>query len=200
MPKVASARYDGATAKIQCRSECKLGLDIFGKLTGCETWRGCRIAGNRRGLSATADTAVAMIADSYYTLAILDAQIAINNRTFGKLAVYLCVRSEALKKVGKGNEAGVLQVKRDETESSQLAICKSIAEGTPLSAIYMPSHAIERSDLTKASSPDTISVGVLHAVAFQPPLMCVRAEMEVAQAVLRHPRSPVYFLTLLSCN
>ena len=112
--------------------------------------------GSRDYQQAVQTQLVATIADSYYTLAHLDAQIAINNRTLENWRA--TVRTlEALKKVGKANEAGVLQAKANvmQLESSQLAICKSIAETeNALSAILaMPSHAIERSDLTKSLFP-----------------------------------------------
>ena len=92
---------------------------------------------------------------------------------------------EALKKVGKANDAGVLQARANvmQLESSQLAICKSISETeNALSAILaMPSHSIERSDLAEASFPDTISVGVpLLLLSNRPDVR--RAEMELAQA------------------
>ena len=68
-------------------------------------------------------------------------------------------------------------------ESSQLAIRKSISETeNALSAILaMPSHSIERNNLTEASFPDTISIGVpLQLLSNRPDVR--QAEMELAQA------------------
>ena len=71
---------------------------------------------------------------------------------------------EALKKVGKSNEAGVLQAKANvmRLEASLLSIRKSISETeNALSAILaMPSHSIGRSNLAEAAFPDTVSIGV----------------------------------------
>ena len=179
------SRYDGATAKTyNVGASASWELDIFGKLTAAKRGAVAALQGSRDYQQAVQTQLVATIADSYYTLAHLDAQIAINNRTLENWRA--TVRTlEALKKVGKANEAGVLQEKADvmKLESSQLAICKSIAETeNALSAILaMPSHAIERSDLTKASFPDTISVGVpMQLLSNRPDVR--QAEMEVAQA------------------
>ena len=179
------SRYDGATAKTyNVGASASWELDIFGKLTAAKRGAVAALQGSRDYQQAVQTQLVATIADSYYRLAHLDAQIAINNRTLENWRA--TVRTlEALKKVGKANEAGVLQAKANvmKLESSQLAICKSIAETeNALSAILaMPSHAIERSDLTKASFPDTISVGVpMQLLSNRPDVR--QAEMEVAQA------------------
>ena len=176
---------EGATAKTyNVGASASWELDIFGKLTAAKRGAVAALQGSRDYQQAVQTQLVATIADSYYTLAHLDAQIAINNRTLENWRA--TVRTlEALKKVGKANEAGVLQAKANvmKLESSQLAICKSIAETeNALSAILaMPSHAIERSDLTKASFPDTISVGVpMQLLSNRPDVR--QAEMEVAQA------------------
>lgn len=180
-----SSQYDGTTAKTyNVGASASWELDIFGRLTAAKRGAVAALQGSRDYQQAVQTQLVATIADSYYTLAHLDAQIAINNRTLENWRA--TVRTlEALKKVGKANEAGVLQAKANvmKLESSQLAICKSIAETeNALSAILaMPSHAIERSDLTKASFPDTISVGVpMQLLSNRPDVR--QAEMEVAQA------------------
>ena len=124
------SRYDGATAKTyNVGASASWELDIFGKLTAAKRGAVAALQGSRDYQQAVQTQLVATIADSYYTLAHLDAQIAINNRTLENWRA--TVRTlEALKKVGKANEAGVLQAKANvmKLESSQLAICKSIAE------------------------------------------------------------------------
>lgn len=179
------SRYDGAAAKTyNVGATASWELDIFGKLTAAKRGAVAAWQGSRDYQQAVQTQLVATIADSYYTLAHLDAQIAINNRTLENWRA--TVRTlEALKKVGKANEAGVLQARANvmQLESSQLAIRKSIAETeNALSAILaMPSHEIERSDLTKASFPDTISVGVpLQLLSNRPDVR--QTEMELAQA------------------
>ena len=179
------SRYEGATAKTyNVGATASWELDIFGKFTAAK--RGAVVAwqGSRDYQQAVQTQLIATIADSYYTLALLDEQMSINNRTLENWRA--TVRTlEALKKVGKANEAGVLQAKANvmQLESSQLAICKSVSETeNALSAILaMPSQPIERSSLDEASFPDTISIGVpLQLLSNRPDVR--QAEMELAQA------------------
>ena len=179
------SRYDGATANTyNVGATASWELDIFGKFTAAK--RGAVVAwqGSRDYQQAVQTQLIATIADSYYTLALLDEQMSINNRTLENWRA--TVRTlEALKKVGKANEAGVLQAKANvmQLESSQLAICKSVSETeNALSAILaMPSQPIERSSLDEASFPDTISIGVpLQLLSNRPDVR--QAEMELAQA------------------
>ena len=142
------------------------------------------LQGSRAYRQAVQTQLVATIADSYYTLAMLDAQMAISNRTLENWRT--TVRTlEALKKVGKSNEAGVLQAKANvmRLEASLLSIRKSISETeNALSAILaMPSHSIGRSNLAEAAFPDTVSIGVpLQLLSNRPDVR--QAEMELAQA------------------
>ena len=178
-------KYDGATAKAyNVGASASWELELFGKLTAAKRGAVAALQGSRDYRQAVQTQLVATIADSYYTLALLDAQKVINHRTLENWQA--TVRTlEALKKVGKANDAGVLQARANvmQLESSQQAICKSISETeNALSAILaMPSHSIERSDLAEASFPDTISVGVpLLLLSNRPDVR--RAEMELAQA------------------
>ena len=179
------SRYDGTTAKTyNVGASTSWELDIFGRLTAAKRGAVAALQGSRDYQQAVQTQLVATIADSYYTLSMLDTQMAINNRTLENWRA--TVRTlEALKKVGKANEAGVLQAKANvmQLESSQLAIRKSISETeNALSAILaMPSHSIERNNLTEASFPDTISIGVpLQLLSNRPDVR--QAEMELAQA------------------
>ena len=180
-----SSQYDGTTAKTyNVGASASWELDIFGRLTAAKRGAVAALQGSRDYQQAVQTQLVATIADSYYTLSMLDTQMAINNRTLENWRA--TVRTlEALKKVGKANEAGVLQAKANvmQLESSQLAIRKSISETeNALSAILaMPSHSIERNNLTEASFPDTISIGVpLQLLSNRPDVR--QAEMELAQA------------------
>ena len=179
------SRYDGTTAKTyHVGATASWELDIFGKLTVAKRGAVAALQGSRDYQQAVQTQLVATIADSYYTLAMLDAQMAISNRTLENWQT--TVRTlEALKKAGKSNEAGVLQAKANvmQLESSLLSIRKSISETeNALSAILaMPSHSIERSNLTAAAFPDTVSIGVpLQLLSNRPDVR--QAEMELVQA------------------
>ncbi len=90
-----------------------------------------------------------------------------------------------MKRVGKSNEAGVLQAKSSvmDLEASRLAILKSISEteNALSSFLAMPSQAIRRGTLADASFPDTIAIGVpLQLLSNRPDVR--NAEMNLAQA------------------
>ena len=123
-------KHDGATAKTyNVGASASWELDIFGKLTAAKRGAAAALQGSRAYRQAVQTQLVATIADSYYTLAMLDAQMTISNRTLENWRT--TVRTlEALKKVGKSNEAGVLQAKANvmRLEASLLSIRKSISE------------------------------------------------------------------------
>lgn len=179
------SRYDGSTAKTyNVGASASWELDIFGKLTATKRGAVAALQGSRDYRQAVQTQLVATIADSYYTLAMLDAQLAVNERTLENWRS--TVRTlEVLKKAGKSNEAGVLQAKANvmQLEASQLAIRKSLSETeNALSAILaMPSHTIGRGKLSEAVFPDSVSIGVpLQLLSNRPDVR--QAEMNLAQA------------------
>lgn len=177
----SNSHYDGATAKnYNIGATASWEIDIFGKLTAAKRGAVAALQGSRDYQQAVKTKLIATIADSYYTLAKLDAQMEINNRTLESWRATVQTL-ETLKKVGKSNKTGVLQAKANvmQLESSQLAISKSISETeNALSAILaMPSHSIERSNLTESMFP----IGVpLQLLSNRPDVR--QAEMALAQA------------------
>ena len=140
--------------------------------------------GNRDYRQAVQTRLIATIADSYYTLAMLDAQLEINGRTLENWRNTVKTL-EALKRVGKSNEAGVLQAKSSvmELETSRLGILKSISEteNALSSVLAMPSQTIRRGNLGDVVFTDTISIGVpLQLLSNRPDVR--NAEMNLAQA------------------
>lgn len=179
------SRYDGSSARTyNIGAGASWELDIFGKLTSAKRGAVAALQGSRDYRQAVQTRLIATIADSYYTLVILDAQLEINGRTLENWRNTVKTL-KALKRVGKSNEAGVLQAKASvmELEASRLAILKSISETeNALSSVFaMPSQAISRGTLADASFPDTVSIGVpLQLLSNRPDVR--NAEMNLAQA------------------
>ena len=180
-----AGKHDGATAQTyNAGATASWELDIFGNLTAAKRGAAAALQGSRDYRQAVQTQLVATIADSYYTLAMLDAQMAISHRTLENWQT--TVRTlEALKKAGQSNEAGVLQAKANvmQLESSLLSIRKSISEteNALFAILAMPSHSIARSNLVEAAFPDTVSIGVpLQLLSNRPDVR--QAEMELAQA------------------
>lgn len=135
--------------------------------------------------TSRADAAwVATVANSYYTLLMLDRQLAVNERTLATWEKSVKVL-EALKKAGKSNDAAVLQARanRMALESSLLTLRQSIHETeNALSVLLaMPPGAIERGTLDGQRFPEEVSVGVpLQLLANRPDVR--QAEYNLAQA------------------
>ncbi len=179
------SRYDGSSAKTySIGAVASWELDIFGKLTSAKRGAIAALQGSRDYRQAVQTRLIATIADSYYMLAMLDAQLEINGRTLENWRNTVHTL-EALKRVGKSNETGVLQAKASvmELEASRLAILKSISEteNALSSVLAMTSQTISRRTLADASFPDTVSIGVpLQLLSNRPDVR--NAEMNLAQA------------------
>lgn len=178
-------RYDdNSTKPYHIAATASWELDLFGKLTAAKRGAVAALEGSRDYRQAVQTRLIATIADSYYTLTMLDAQLEINGRTLENWRNTVKTL-EALKKVGKSNEAGVLQAKSSvmELEASRLAILKSISEteNNLSSVLSMPSQTIRRGNLGDAVFPDTIAIGVpLQLLSNRPDVR--NAEMNLAQA------------------
>lgn len=184
-PEGGISRYDGATAKTyNLGASASWEIDIFGKVTNAKRGAKAALEGSRAYVQAVQTRLVATIAGSYYTLLMLDRQLAINERTldtWGKTVRTL----EALKKSGGANDAAVLQARanRMTVESSVLSLRKSIRETeNALSALLaLPPQNIERGMLDGQHFPAEMSVGVpLQLLANRPDVR--QAEYNLAQA------------------
>lgn len=172
------SRYDGSTAKTyNLAATASWELDIFGKTTNAK--RGAREAleGSRDYAQAVQTQLIATIADSYYTLLMLDRQLEIGEQTLQSWSG--SVRTlEALKKAGQTNDAAVLQARanRMQLEASVVSIRKSIAEteNTLSALLALPSQEIPRGTLEESVFPERLSTGV--------PLLLLSNRPDVRQA------------------
>ena len=104
-------------------------LDIFGRLTNAKRGAQAALMASEAYRQAVQTQLVATIADSYYTLLMLDEQLAISRRTLDNWEENIRTL-EALKRAGKTNEAAVLQAKsnRLSVEGSVLTLTRQIAQ------------------------------------------------------------------------
>lgn len=177
-PEGGISRYDGSTAKTyNLAASASWELDIFGKTTNAK--RGAREAleGSRDYAQAVQTQLIATIADSYYTLLMLDRQLEIGEQTLQSWSG--SVRTlEALKKAGQANDAAVLQARanRMQLEASVVSIRKSIAEteNTLSALLALPSREIQRGTLEESVFPERLSTGL--------PLLLLSNRPDVHQA------------------
>lgn len=184
-PEVGVSRYAGNTSKTyHIAASANWELDIFGKNTNAKRGASAALDGSRDYAQAIQTRLVAAIADSYYTLLMLDEQVNIGERTSDNWEESIRTL-EALKRGGEANDAAVLQAcaNRMTLESSLLALHKSIADTeNALSALLaLPSQRIARGTLSETTFPESVSVGIpVQLLANRPDVR--QAERNLAEA------------------
>lgn len=159
-------------------------IDLFGKVTNAKRGARAALEGSRAYEQAVQTELVATIANSYYTLLMLDRKLEINERTLDSWKE-MEKTLEALKNAGKSNDAAVLQAKANRLalEASVVSVLKSIRETeNSLSALLADtSQMIKRGILAKQSFPDTLTVGLpIQLLANRPDVR--QAEFNLTQA------------------
>lgn len=158
--------------------------DIFGRLTNAKRSAAAALEASEAYRRAVRTQLIAAIANSYYTLLMLDEQLVISRRTLDTWEESIRTL-EALKRGGKTNEAAVLQARanRLSVEGSVLTLTRQIKEQEfSLAALLgLAPFEIERSTLSVQSFPRELSIGVpLQLLDRRPDVR--QAEMELAQA------------------
>ena len=137
-------------------------VDVFGKLTASKRHAFAALEETQAYQQAVQTQLIATVADSYYSLLMLDEQLRINKKTCDNWTQTVRVL-DALKRNGKTNEAAVLQARANllALENAGTALRNSISrtENALSALLATPSHTIERSNLDSQLFPDSISVG-----------------------------------------
>ncbi len=138
-------------------------LDIFGRLTNAKREAKAVLEQSQAYKQAVQTQLIATIANSYYTLLMLDKQLDISRRTAEIWAENLRVM-KALKKAGQTTEMAVAQIEASKlsVDASLLSLEQQITEveNSLSSLLGVVSQRIDRSTLDMQSFPDTLSVGV----------------------------------------
>ena len=138
-------------------------IDAFGRLHNTKKSAEAALAATEAYQQAVQTQLVATIANSYYTLLMLDEQLEISKRTLNTWEENIRTLS-ALKRAGKTNEAAVLQAKANKVnvEASILTLEKQIIEQeNSLSALLgLVPQEFERNELSQQVFPDTLLMGL----------------------------------------
>lgn len=185
-PEAGVGRYVGNTSKTyHIAASASWELDIFGKNTNAKRGARAALEGSRDYAQAVRTRLIATIADSYYTLLMLDSQLNIGEQTLENWEKSIRTL-EALKRGGETNDAAVLQARanRMTLESSVLVLRKSIAdtENSLAALLALPSQRIARGTLlSETTFPESVSVGIpVQLLANRPDVR--QAERNLAQA------------------
>ena len=138
-------------------------LDIFGRLTNAKREAKAVLEQSQAYKQAVQTQLIATIANSYYTLLMLDKHLDISRRTAEIWAENLRVM-KALKKAGQTTEMAVAQIEASKlsVDASLLSLEQQITEveNSLSSLLGVVPQRIDRSTLDMQSFPDTLSVGV----------------------------------------
>ena len=138
-------------------------LDIFGRLTNAKREAKAVLEQSQAYKQAVQTQLIATIANSYYTLLMLDKQLDISKRTAEIWAENLRVM-KALKKAGQTTEMAGAQIEASKlsVDASLLSLEQQITEveNSLSSLLGVVPQRIDRSTLDMQSFPDTLSVGV----------------------------------------
>ena len=157
--------------------------DIFGGLRNAKRRAQAALEQSEAYRQAVQTQLVATIANSYYTLLMLDEQLSISTRT--KNTWEESIRTlEALKRAGKTNEAAVLQAKANKlsVEANILTLEKEIlaVENSFCALLGIVPMPVERSSMAMQELPETLSAGVpLDLLSRRPDVR--QAELALAQ-------------------
>lgn len=171
-------------------------IDLFGKLLNSKRGAQAALEQSEAYRQAVQTQLVATIANSYYTLLMLDEQLDISRRTAQTWDE--SVRTmKALKRAGQTTEMAVAQ-----TEAGKLAVDASVLsverqinemENSLSTLLGLSPQAIERSTLKEQQFPDTLSTGVpLQLLSRRPDVRQCEAQLVVAYYATNSARSAFY--------
>ncbi len=171
-------------------------LDIFGKLTNAKRGAQAALEQSEAYRQAVQTQLVATIANSYYTLLMLDKQVDISTRTAENWEENLRTM-KALKKAGQATEMAVAQ-----TEASKLSVDASLSslqqqvvemENTLSALLGTASRSIPRSTLDGQVFPETLSAGVpLQLLQRRPDIRQSEAALAEAYYITNQARAAFY--------
>lgn len=184
-PQAGISHYNGETKKTyNLGATASWDVDIFGRVTTAKRGAAAALEQNRAYEQAVRTQLVATIAESYYTLLMLDEQLDISRKTLANWDETIATL-EALSEAGRTNDVAVHQARASRTalDASLLTIRKSISEteNSLCALLKEPSHAISRGTLGAQRFPDELSAGVtLEQLAARPDVR--QAEAALAEA------------------
>lgn len=184
-PQGAISNTDGKTTKTyELPLQASWEIDLFGNLRNARKGAAATLLGQEAYRQAVRSELIASIANGYYSLLMLDEQIAISSSTIGVWQEQVRTM-ESLMKVGEETENAVTSARASlyelEATHNDLIRQQREAENSLCSLLGTTYRPIERSSLEAQSIPDTLSAGIpLRLLSRRPDV--VQAEMTLASA------------------
>lgn len=184
-PQGTITTTDGSSAKAYTvPAAASWEIDLFGKLLNASRGAKASLLQSEAYQQAVRSQLIAGIANTYYTLLMLDRQVAISEETslIWKENVRTMV---AMKEAGMTNEAAVAQTKANshQVEASLADLRRQVRETENALSVLLaqPPHAIERGTLADQRMPEDLATGVpVQLLANRPDVKA--AEMALANS------------------
>lgn len=171
-------------------------IDLFGKLLNAKRGAQASLEQSEAYRQAVQTQLVATIANSYYSLLMLDRQLDITRRTAESWDESVCAM-KALKLAGQATEMAVAQ-----TEASKLSVDASILsierqinemENSLSTLLGLTPQEVKRSTLEAQQFPDSLATGVpLQLLSRRPDVRQCEAQLAVAYYATNSARSAFY--------
>ncbi len=171
-------------------------VDVFGKLRNAKRRARANYEQSQEYSHAVQTQLISTIANTYYTLLMLDSQLQISEETAASWKQNIKTM-RALKDAAMANEASVSQTEANyyAIEASLPDIRKQIyeVENTLSNLLGEPAHVIERGTLADLNIPETLQTGVpLHLLANRPDIRSAELVLEAAFYGTAEARSAFY--------
>lgn len=171
-------------------------IDLFGKLLNSKRGAQASLEQSEAYRQAVQTQLVATIANSYYTLLMLDEQLDITCRTVVTWTESLHTM-KALKRAGQATEMPVAQTEANKlsVEASVLSIERQIneMENSLSTLLGMSPQPINRSTLEEQQFPDSLSIGIpLQLLSRRPDVRQSEAQLAIAYYATNSARSAFY--------
>lgn len=178
-PQGSLSSYDGSkpSKAYSLGASAEWQLDIFGSLRNAKKGASASLEQTKAYEQAVQTQLIATIADSYYSLLMLDRQLAITRETAKNWEENLRMM-KAMKRAGQRNEAAVAQAEASKlsADASVLSLERQIheLENSFSTLLGIVPQQIERGDLSDSSFNTELSVGI--------PLEMINKRPDVRQA------------------
>ncbi len=193
----AVSRWDGQEAKTYILGAgASWELDIFGRVRNAKMEAKSALEASQAYEQAVRTSLIATVASSYYSLLMLDEQLAINERTLDNWTATVSAMN-SLMKAGYFNKTAILQAEANKMalEQAVLSVRQSISETEKslCSLLARTPGSIERGVLADQSFPQELSVGLpVSLLANRPGVRQAEAHLAPAINAVGSARSAFY--------
>lgn len=203
-PEGALSSFDGSkpTQTYSLGASASWELDFFGKLTNAKRGERAALEQSEAYRQVVQTQLIATVAESYYSLLMLDEQVAVTTETVESWKEY--IRSlKALMRAGQADRVTVNQAEasRLDAEASLLDLKQQVTEteNTLCALLFWTPQPVARGTLGEVDFPESLSVGVpLNLLANRPDVWQAEAVLKQAFYATNQARSSFYPSVTLS--